>query len=185
MLKRFDGRRNDVRFIATCNQPLSAVGQRQRPKLFALNCKAIKWTLFERRMKPNVCRFVQPKANFAIRRRYVDQVRLPRLQRCEERFAQVTMEAFNLAFRLRSIWSAQLDRQSIMPRKLQQIAVVAMTTIGVSVSLYHDGLRIVAKNVFRYTAKEFERTLKACDQCFRSLVISELDKRIASKPISP
>jgi hypothetical protein len=67
---------------------------------------AIERALFERRMKPNVRCFIQLNANLPIRRCDVNQVRLRGLQRRKERFAQVAMEAFDLAFRLCSIRSA-------------------------------------------------------------------------------
>jgi hypothetical protein len=58
-------------------------------------------------------------------------------------------------------------------------ALIWATPFGVSVSLYYDRLRVVAQNVLRYAAEEFERTFKACDQCFGSLVVSEFDERIS------
>src|SRR5665213_2066182 len=89
------------------------------------------------------------------------------------------MGALYLAFRLRSIRGARFDRQAIVPSKLKQISIVAMTSFVVSVSLYHDCLGIVAQNVLRDAAEEFERTLKACHQCFGSLVIREFNERIS------
>ena len=54
-----------------------------------------------------------------------------------------------------------------------------MTPFGVSVSLYYDRLGIVAQNVLRDAAEEFERTFKTCDQRFSPLVVREFDKRIS------
>ena len=68
--------------------------------------KSVDRTLFERRVGANIGDFVEPDSHLAIR--------LRRLQWNVERFAQVAMEAFDLALRLRTVRRTQSNRNAVV-----------------------------------------------------------------------
>ena len=61
-------------------------------------------------MPAAVCDLAKPNANFSICGRHIDEIGLTGLKRREERLPQVSVESLNLAFRLRAIRRARLDR---------------------------------------------------------------------------
>ena len=92
--------------------------------------------------------------SFPIRHRHVDRSRLRGLQGRKERLSQIPMEAFDLALGLRPIGSAEPDGDAIVLGDVEEILVVAMLALTVSMPLDDDGLGIIAQNLPRHAAEE-------------------------------
>jgi len=113
---------------------------------------------------------VEPDPYFAVRRRDVDERFLRRLQRHQERFAQIAVEAFDFAFGLRPVRRCEPDRRAVVFGDVEQMRIEAVNPAA----LQDDRLGVVGEHLTGNAAEERRRTLQAAGKRLGALVVGEL-----------
>jgi hypothetical protein len=138
---------------------VSAIWHWKRPQQFPFVHETVNWAFPQRCVNAACSDVVEPRPHFSICRRNVDGLVELRLQRNEERLAEVTMKSLDLTLRLGTIRCAKGNAQAIVPYEVKKEWVEAMQSLTVCVSLQHDRLGVIAQELLWYTTKVQQSTL--------------------------